>query len=163
MKEIPGYEGKYAVTEDGRVWSYPKPLSGALKGYGYTKGKWLKPIFSMGYPLVNLGAGNPNLIHRLVAITYFGDPIAPRTSVNHKDGVRNNNHISNLEWCSQAENTQHAWKTGLCKSLRKIHPSDVPKIRAYNEAGETVTQLSERYKVGRSTIQRVLSGTHGYI
>lgn len=54
-------------------------------------------------------------IHRMVAITYLPN-IENKLEVNHKDGNKINNHYSNLEWCTHAENIKHAWDTGLLNS-----------------------------------------------
>jgi hypothetical protein len=114
MKDIPGFEGKYAVTEAGQVWSY--------KGQ-----RWLKPSMSRGYPMVNLTLGDfPRgrrgqttgkqatqrvfRVHRLMHMTFFSDQSGV---INHKDGDKLNNHISNLEVVTQKKNVQHAYASGL--------------------------------------------------
>jgi hypothetical protein len=116
MKDIPGFEGKYAVTEAGQVWSY--------KGQ-----RWLKPSMSRGYPMVNLTLGDfPRgrrgqttgkqatqrvfRVHRLMHMTFFSDQSGV---INHKDGDKLNNHISNLEVVTQKKNVQHAYASGLMK------------------------------------------------
>ena len=61
MIDLVDYEG-YAITGMGQVWSYPKALTGVLKGKGQTKGKWLKQSNSTnGYKSINLGAKNRNI------------------------------------------------------------------------------------------------------
>jgi hypothetical protein len=52
-------------------------------------------------------------IHRLVALVFMGNPDNKRT-INHKDGNKLNNKLSNLEWATDLENSQHARKIGLC-------------------------------------------------
>ena len=58
-------------------------------------------------------------IHRLVALTFLPNPDNKRT-VNHKDGNKLNNHVSNLEWATYQENNKHAISTGLRTSIRKV-------------------------------------------
>jgi hypothetical protein len=120
MKDIPGFEGKYAVTEQGQVWSYARQ-------------QWLKPSLSRGYPLVNLTLGDlPRgvrgqvtgrqaqqrvyRVHRLMHMTFFPDQAGV---INHKDGDKLNNHISNLEVVTQKKNVQHAHANGLMRPARR--------------------------------------------
>ena len=162
LNDIPGMDGLYAVTEDGRVWSYPKPLSGALKGKGYTKGKWLKLTNSRGYRCVRLGVGRVGFAHRLVALTYLGAPSVEAPHVNHKNGNKADNRVENLEWCSQADNNRHAWRTGLAKAAKKINPEQVQKVLAMLKSGMTQVQVAKQFGVGKSTIGRVSQGI-GYL
>lgn len=60
-----------------------------------------------------------NLVHRLVAVAFLDKPNG-KDFVNHKDGNKLNNHFTNLEWCTQSENNQHAYDTGL-KTYRPLH------------------------------------------
>lgn len=117
MKDIKGYEGLYAVTEDGKVWSYPKP-------YSSKTGLWLKPIANRSkrikaqdYILWMVGLNKDSkvkreLVHRLVANAYIPNP-ENKPQVNHIDGNPANNHVDNLEWIDGFENMQHAQRTGL--------------------------------------------------
>lgn len=105
MKDIAGYEGQYAVTEDGKVWSYKR-------------NSFLSPnrIYS-GYLRVGLRDSKngqkrkAHSIHRLVAIAYIENPEG-KEEVNHKNGVRYDNRVENLEWATRSENNQHAWTHG---------------------------------------------------
>lgn len=58
-------------------------------------------------------------VHRLVALMFIPNNNPLKNVVNHKDGNRSNNNVSNLEWVTQQENTIHAWETGLATSKRK--------------------------------------------
>jgi hypothetical protein len=105
MKDVIGYEGLYAVTRDGKVWAYLNRLH---------KGKFLKPALRKGYPFVCLCKGSSIKqfnIHRLVAQAYLPN-LESLPQVNHKDSNKENNHVSNLEWCSASYNKKHSWDSG---------------------------------------------------
>jgi len=117
MKDIPGYEGLYAVTRDGRIWSYAKP-------YSSKTGMFMKPQLFINRKnrttphvqhtvgLSKNGKRKSYLIHRLVAKTYIPNP-ENKPDINHKDTNPLNNLVSNLEWCTKLENIQHAIKNGM--------------------------------------------------
>lgn len=154
MKDIPNFEGLYAVTRDGRIWSYPKACTGAVAGK--RSGKWLTQWqASNGYMMVNLGSRNRNrLVHRLVADTYLGPS---DMHVNHIDGNKANNSVDNLERCTRSENMQHAVKLGLAKGARKIDIKDYDEIVRLSASGMSQTKIAELYGVGKSTIGRTLN------
>lgn len=96
---ISGYHGKYDVTSDGRVFSY---------NYGQRKELLLSE--HKGYRRVALSNENKRKIypvHVLVAKAFIPNP-ENKPFVNHKDGNKRNNDVSNLEWCTRAENQKHS-------------------------------------------------------
>jgi hypothetical protein len=118
LKDIKGYEGLYAVTEDGRVWSY-------------SRNKWLKPGFTRGYCAVRLckdGQAKSFLIHRLVYSTFKGE-IPEGLDVDHIDNNRSNNMIDNLQLLTHAENNRKAHKGKKLseESKRKLSESNKGK------------------------------------
>lgn len=94
IKPIRGWEDRYSITNDGRV-------------YSYFSNKYLNPVLDKdGYATVNLsrdGISRKYKIHRLVAEA-FVDNLDDKNEVNHKDFNRNNNWFENLEWVTQEEN-----------------------------------------------------------
>lgn len=83
---VPGFEGKWSATRDGRIWSH-------------IRCKWLKPVTlqgSKGYQYISTGT-TIKYIHRLVAVTHLPNPNDNR-NIRHKDGNATNNHVDNLEW-----------------------------------------------------------------
>ncbi len=111
FRKIKGYPN-YRISDYGDV----KSLS-INKQLGKAKFKSpeiiLKPrILNSGYKYVDLGVGSRFMIHRLVAIAFLKNPENKRT-VNHKDGDKFNNHVSNLEWATHSENHKHAYASGL--------------------------------------------------
>lgn len=98
-KDIVGYEGKYAVSSQGRVMS--------LKSYGGSGQRLLKttkrPDGYLKVVLSRNGEGKNYLVHRLVAMAFLPNPNGLEM-INHKDEVRSNNCVDNLEWCSRSYN-----------------------------------------------------------
>ena len=90
-----------------------------------------------GYLIIQLykqGKRKTKAIHRLVANAFIDDPLN-KPQVNHKDGNKQNNNISNLEWCTQSENNFHAYKMGLKKTTeknRKASRKNIQIARTYN-------------------------------
>lgn len=116
-KDIKDYEGKYQVSNLGRVRSLDRKV-----GNHPRKGKVLKPCVNRnGYLSVNLYSKNTNRkvksVHRLVAQSFIPN-IEGKLEVNHIDGNKQNNKIDNLEWCTMSENKIHAYKTRLRQKIR---------------------------------------------
>lgn len=98
-KVIKGYDGKYSVSSEGRVKK--------------NNGKFIKPVKrTTGYYVVGLWQHqecSQKLLHRLVAFYFIENP-DNLPEVNHKDGNKANNAVSNLEWVTHSENQQHRIK-----------------------------------------------------
>lgn len=111
MKDIKGYEGLYAVTEDGQVWSYhsKKFLRTYDNGHGYHQ-----------VCLSKDGVSSRKRVHRLVAEAYIPNP-ENKSDVNHKDEDKSNNHVSNLEWATRAENVRHGSCRERSLAMRQKH------------------------------------------
>lgn len=101
-KEIQGYNGRYFISSDGQIKN--------------KYGKILKPWIRNGYYTIGLMVNKKRTnyyVHRLVAEYFLSNPDQQRDFVNHLDGNKLNNNVSNLEWCTRQENAQHAYETGL--------------------------------------------------
>lgn len=98
-KDAVGYDG-YQVSNLGRVRSFKNNSNGLLLSPAY-RGKYLGLIL-----YVNSYRKNHS-VHRLVAITFIPNPLNKRC-VNHIDGDKSNNKLSNLEWCTHSENEFHS-------------------------------------------------------
>lgn len=112
---IPGYKQRYAISTLGRV----KCLYWKNNAYGGTMNAReliMKPQPDpKGYLRIQLSLDKQKTthkIHRLVAQAFIPNP-NNLPQVNHKDGIKHNNIVSNLEWCDNAYNQKHAWANHL--------------------------------------------------
>ena len=120
-KPIHGYEGYYDVSNKGRVRSY---WHGTQKNrYTTDEPKILQGCSAGAYKTVCLikpGCKKENTyIHRHVAEAFLENP-ANKLFINHKDGDKQNNDVTNLEWCTHNENMAHAYENGLNGKCRKV-------------------------------------------
>lgn len=126
-KDIEGYEGLYQVSNLGRIRSL---------GYGNTK--IMKPVpTSQRYRQVGLykdGKRKFYLVHRLVAMAFLDNP-KKLSTVNHIDGNRSNNVVSNLEWCTIAENNNSIKRrSGTAVLQKNLDGTIVNRYRSFSEA-----------------------------
>lgn len=106
-KDVVGHEGRYMVSNLGRVKS--------MNYLGHSGERVLKTTrHHTGYMVISLGKKPKKmyLVHILVATAFIENPYGKRY-VNHIDGNKENNTVENLEWVTSAENVHHAIRTGL--------------------------------------------------
>lgn len=155
MKWLPvkNYEGYYEVSESGEVRSVDRVLPVTKQSDRLFKGKVLYQTTNVqvGYKQVSLWKDNKGAslyVHRLVAEAFIPN-LQNKPEVNHIDGNRQNNHISNLEWVTSAENSLHASKIGLRVYTNRLTRDEFLNCLYDVINGESYQSLSKRvpYKV----------------
>lgn len=144
-RPIVGYEGRYEVSSQGRVRS--------LIGRNI---RVLKPhVLKAGYETVELWRKNQRkrvLVHRLVAQAFLSHCLQG-LEVNHKDGVKRNNHVANLEYLTRSDNAKHALEKGLyvpAKGEQRsslLTDSTVFELRELAAKGLSYVDLGKRYGI----------------
>lgn len=123
---------------------------------GSTKLINLKLINRVGYSsiaIVTLKTKNKKVsVHRLVAEAFIPNP-ENKPTVNHKNGIRNDNNVSNLEWVSYSENTLHAYQIGL--SSAKLSNNDIIDIKHRRSLSESLLSIAKFYNVSTSHISNI--------
>lgn len=125
---IKNFEGLYSINEKGEVLSHSRKVTLYNGGWYTTNERILKPYLTKkGYAAVDLGSAR-FVVHRLVAQAFLPNP-ENKPQVNHIDGDKINNHVSNLEWVTNQENVQHAHDIGLIQMTEK----KLQRLRDQNE------------------------------
>ena len=157
-KWVSGYEGRYMVSNEGCVISVP--VDQIRGGHTYRKpGKTIaQQDNGSGYQTVCLyknGKGKFTTVHRLVAIAFIDNP-DKKPQVNHLDGDKSNNCVSNLEWVTAKENSQHASVVLHALDFNQtLSPDDVIEIRSDNR---TYREIAAEYGLSSAAIQAIKSG-----
>lgn len=151
----------YEVSTLGRV---RRTIAAAT---GVPAGHLLKPrTGSNGYPRITLCDAGQHLtcpIHRLVAAAFLGDP-APGHNVNHKNGIKTDNRLENLEYTTQQENDAHARRIGLTDQRgsrspnAKITEADVIEIRRLASEGILRKVIAQRFGLGCHYVSEIIVG-----
>jgi hypothetical protein len=155
-KPVVGYEGRYEVSNKGRV----KALFSANHG-GFKVGRIIKPILtSKGYVKVGLYDSSVKCrqknVHCIVLEAFKG-PRPPNLVVRHLDGSRTNNTITNLEWGTSAQNAQDAknhgtFVVGEKNGQSKLTSDEVLKIRSMRDEGIACSTIAKIFNVDWSNV-----------
>lgn len=166
-KPIKGFESLYEITDKGEIISLPRekptPTSKYIskmkisKGYKNKKGYL---VFDFRYV-----GGRCIPVHRLVAEAFIPNP-ENKPQINHINGIKTDNRVENLEWCTNGENQKHAFANGLQKGSfghpnSKLKYDDVIYIKNnYHKGirGSGMRFLAKKFDVSVKTIQQILDG-----
>lgn len=161
----------YGASKDGRVCSFDYKHTGKTK-------ELVQHTDKDGYKFVFMkidGKRAKRLVHRVVLSCFIEMPIG-KTQVNHKNGIRNDNRLENLEWCSCSENVLHSYRElGRVKTKRQIQIAKAnfcnehnPKakinigianaIRSERDKGVLLKDLSAKYGLSISQISAICRG-----
>lgn len=154
LKDIRGFEGLYKISSLGYVLSLRsgRPLKPSIDGWKY------RQVY-----LCNQGTSVRFSLHRLVA-KYFIDNPNNKPNVNHIDGDKGNNAVSNLEWVTQSENVLHDFRTGRrshagdMANNRKISGKDVLKIRSMLFEGLHPLDIAKQYNISDASVYDIRAG-----
>lgn len=161
-KNIHGFEG-YQISNTGLVKSTQRVIKHKHSGTKTIPERIIKHYISTtGYRTVKLYKKNKGThfkVHRLIADHFISNPNNKKT-INHNDGNKLNNELSNLSWMTYKENNYHAFETGLIKIFGEqsresiLTEDEVIFIRTYGYLFNNV-ELGKMFGVNRKTISDV--------
>lgn len=162
-KDIPGYEGRYQISNCGQVKSL-KAWNGRYQIYSKREKILKSSKTKAGYLLIRLSLDNKGstyLIHRLVAQAFVLNPLV-KPCVNHKDGNKLNNYWWNLNWCTYSENEKHAYRIGLKTRKGEYNTMAKLKTKQIKEIRKLKGKMSQRdigkiYGVNQSCISDIIN------
>ena len=168
-RKIPGYPCKYQVSSLGRIrflgGYYITTCGIDTRFKGKTLVRWkpaktyaLKKSSPKGYQRINL-CGKVQFVHRLVMLAFIPNPTNLPQS-NHKNGIKTDNRVENLEWVTNQENRDHAVKYGLqprgSKISKRLVETDIPIIRSLSKSGIYQKEIAVRFGVCQQTISHIV-------
>lgn len=178
-KDIPGFEGRYQVSNLGKVKSLDRKTIKKDSHGGLciqqSKGMPLKQFLNGGrkgtkYPFVVLTVSHSIQksynVHRLVALVFVDNPEG-KLEVNHKDGDKSNNNANNLEWCTRKENVAHSVKSGLFFTMNGVHSNckvsleTIIQVKKELANGIDRKSIAKKYNLNLDTVKHIFLGKTG--
>lgn len=154
-RQVVGFEGLYEVSNTGKIRSLDNYVRANLHGneaVRFQRGRELRPLLGKnGYYAIVLckdGKHTRTSFHRVVATAFLPNPENKRT-INHKNGIKTDNNVENLEWATDAENINHAYGTMLNRHKQPVLQIKDGKVIAEYEsekaAGEAVFDYYKKH------------------
>jgi hypothetical protein len=167
-KDIVGYEGLYQVSNMGNIKTMSR-LHRTDRPYVKQERLLNPPTNATGYKQVTLYKDKKGIIHsvhKLVA-TAFIERQPHDQVVNHKDGVKVNNTVYNLEWCTYGHNQSHAIRTGLIRIHRgeshyasKLTDKQRQEIKQLRSTGMKQKDIGFIYGIGQQAVSKIVSNEY---
>lgn len=158
-KEVNELRGRYKVSNFGRI-------KRCKRVRGHT-GYLLSPCLSDGgYFIVclinNKGRYQRYYVHRLIGVAFLKNP-DNKKFINHKNGVKNDNNVDNLEWVTFSENMKHAFAMGLYRNpgkprFNRLEVLAMHEIYNLNPKWNTIMRFSKKYDVSPVVIYKMIKG-----
>ena len=164
-RDIPGFENRYQASDLGRIRrvkamgnNHLYPAFGILKP-DEVKGGYLRvPLTFDTRPSTQ----RKYSVHRLVMLTFVGDPVGDRNEVNHKDGNPKNNCLSNLEYVTASENQIHSFRVlgrktqkGELQNHAKLTESDIREIRELLKQGVKQRDIAKQFGIIQQNVSLI--------
>jgi len=152
FKYVKGFGKNYRVYPNGEVYGIY-----GLRKFSKDKNGYAITGFSLNGERKNVRRG------RVVATAFLGDPPHPDSQVNHINGVKDDDRVSNLEWCSPLENTRHSIATGLNTNIKEGHGRSKlteKQVREIEGSPLKLKVLASRYGISISYASKLRRGQY---